>query len=413
MPPTPPTRTDDRVLPPSSPWAPRFGLDPGVVFLNHGSFGACPSEILDRQNEIRARIDREPIRFFVEDLEGLLDRARHALATFINADPEGLVRVTNATEGVNTILRSLRFEPGEELLTNNHEYNACNNALRFVAERSGASVVVADVPWPLRGDDQVVSAILAGVTPRTRLVLLSHITSPTGVVFPVARIVQELAARGVDTLVDGAHAPGMVPLDISEIGAAYYTGNCHKWLCAPRGAAFLHVREDRRHLIRPLTISHGANSPRTDRTRFRLEFDWTGTADVSPFLVLPDLIEYMDRLMPGGWPEILFHNRELALKGRVLLCRELDAEPPCPDSMIASLAAVPIADRTPEAAARPTRYHDALQDRLIASWGIQAPIVVFPRDTHRRMVRIAAQVYNTIEQVEYLAQALREEIDRR
>lgn len=406
------TTTEPRALPDASPLASRFSLDPSVVFLNHGSFGACPREIIDRQNEVRARIDREPIRFFVEDLEGLLDRARHALGAFINADPEGLVRVTNATEGVNTVVRSLRFEPGDELLTNNHEYNACNNALKFAAERSGASVVVADVPWPLAGDDQVADAILARVTPRTRLALISHVTSPTGVVFPVARIVKELAARGVDTLVDGAHAPGMVPLDVSAIGAAYYTGNCHKWMCAPRGAAFLCVRSDRRDRIRPLTISHGANSLRTDRPRFRLEFDWTGTADVSAFLVLPELIEWMDRLLPGGWPQVLFHNRELALKGRALLCREMGVEPPCPDSMIASLAAVPIADRTPEEAARPTRYHDALQDRLIAEWGVQAPIVVFPAGSNRRMVRIAAAIYNSIEQVEYLARALRHELGR-
>ncbi len=406
------TTTQARVLPAAGPLASRFGLDPSVVFLNHGSFGACPGEILERQHEVRVRINREPIRFFVEDLEGLLDRARHALAAFIHADPEGLVRVTNATEGVNTVLRSLRFEPGDELLTNNHEYNACNNAMRFVAERAGASVVVAEVPWPLGGDDDVVGAILARVTPRTRLVLLSHVTSPTGVVFPVARIVKELAARGVDAIIDGAHAPGMVPLDVSSIGAAYYTGNCHKWMCAPSGAAFLCVRADRRDRIRPLTISHGANSLRTDRARFRLEFDWTGTADVSSYLVLPDLIEYMDRLMPGGWPAILFHNRELALKGRAFLCRELGAEAPCPDSMIASLAAVPIADRTPQEAVMPTRYHDALQDRLIANWGIQAPIVVFPAGTQRRMVRISAANYNSIEQIEYLARALREEVVR-
>jgi isopenicillin-N epimerase len=399
-------------LPAAAPLAAAWGLDPRLVFLNHGSFGACPTAITDRQNELRERMEREPIRFFVEDLEGLLDHARHALAVFVNADAEGLVRVTNATEGVNTVLRSLRFQPGDELLTNSHEYNACNNALQFAAEQWGAKVVKAEVPWPLRDAGQVTQAVLAAVTERTRLVLLSHVTSPTGVVFPVEEIVRALNARGVDTLVDGAHAPGMVPLDLKAIDAAYYTGNCHKWMCAPKGAAFLSIRKDRRHLMRPLTISHGANSVRTDRSRLRLEFDYTGTRDVSGFLVLPELIKYMDGLVPGGWPGILFHNRELAIKGRTLLCREWGVPAPAPESMIASLAAVPITERTAQEAARPTRYHDSLQDRLIANWRVQAPVVVFPSGGYKRMIRIAAQLYNSIEQVEYLSRAVKAEIGR-
>jgi isopenicillin-N epimerase len=271
-------------------------------------------------------------------------------------------------------------------------------------------VVCADVPWPLRDPGQVTDAVLGAVTERTRLVLLSHVTSPTGVVFPVEQIVRELNARGVDTLVDGAHGPGMVPMDLRALDAPYYAGNCHKWMCAPKGAGFVSIRKDRRHLIRPLTISHGANSPRTNRPRLRLEFDYSGTADLSPYLVLPDLIRFMDGLVPGGWPEILFRNRELAIRGRAILCREWNAHPPAPESMIASLAAVPIRERTEAEAAMPTRYHDALQDRLVSHWHIQAPVVVFPHGGRERMVRIAAQLYNSLEQVEYLARAIKEEL---
>lgn len=387
-----------------------FGLDPARVFLNHGSFGACPTAILERQDELQARVERDAIRFFVEDLEPMLDAARFALAKFLNADPEGLVRVVNATAGVNTVMRSLRFRPGDELLTNSHEYNACNNVLRFVADHAGARVVEVDVPWPVRGDRDVIDAILAGVTPRTRLVLISHVTSATGLVFPVAEIVRELNARGIESLVDGAHAPGMLPVDITALSPTYYAGNCHKWMCAPKGTGFLWVRSDRRADIRPLIISHGANSKRADRPRYRLEFDYCGTEDVTGFLVLPELIKFMDGLLPGGWPEILFRNRELAIRGREVLCRELNVAPPAPEHMIASLAAVPIPDRTDAHTAIPTRYHDALQDRLIQKWGIQTPINVFPLGTSRRAVRIAAQVYNTLDQVEYLARALREEL---
>lgn len=396
--------------PPYSALGEHFCLDREIVFLNHGSFGACPRAVQAKQQAWRDRLEREPIRFFVEDLEGLLDGVRAALGRFLGADPEGLVRVTNATEGVNTVLRSLRFEPGDELLTNTHEYNACNNALRFVAERSGAKVVEAVVPWPLESERQVTEAVLGAVTKRTKIVLLSHITSPTGVVFPVGAMVRELNRIGVDALVDGAHAPGMIPLNLDALGAPYYTGNCHKWMCAPKGAAFLWVRKDRRELVRPLTISHGANSVRTDRPKFRIEFDYTGTADVSPFLVLPELIEFMDGLMPGGWAEIMRRNRAMALAGRELLCREMGTRPMAPESMIASLASVGIADRKPGDELKATRYHDALQDRLIAKWRIQAPIIVFPGGTGHRMARISPQVYNTLEQIEYLAAAIKTEL---
>lgn len=403
--------TKHRNLPPPSDLAHHWALDPDVVFLNHGSFGACPRAMLKAQDAVRTRMESEPIRFFVEELEALLDAARAALGEFLGADPEGLVRVTNATEGVNTVVRSLRFEPGDELLSGDHEYNACNNALDFAAERWGARVVRAHVPWPLEDPEQVVRAIVGAVTERTRLALVSHVTSPTGVVFPVERIVRELHERGVDTIVDGAHAPGMVRLDLDALGAAYYTGNCHKWMCAPKGTAFLWVRPDRRDVIRPLVISHGANSKRTDRPRFRLEFDYCGTADVSGFVILPELIRFMAGLVGGGWPEIMRRNRELAIRSRDVLCREMGSRAPAPDSMLGSLAAVWIADRRPERASIATRYHDELQDRLIANWGIQAPIVPFPAETPRRMVRASAQLYNTVGQVEYLARALNVEVE--
>ena len=383
---------------------PRWSLDPAITFLNHGSFGACPRAVLEAQARFRERMESEPVRFFVRELEPLLDAARAALGAFVGADPDDLAFVPNATAGVNTVLRSLALEPGDELLTTDHEYNACRNALEAVAGRARARVVIAPVPLPVSSPDEVVEAVLARVGPRTRFALVDHITSQTGLVFPVARIVEELARRGVDVMIDGAHAPGMLPLDVGALGAAYYTGNCHKWICAPKGAAFLHVRRDRQADIRPLSISHGANAPRTCRSKFRLEFDWTGTLDPSAYLCVPEAIRCMGSLLPGGWPALMAHNRATALAARALLCEALGCAPPSPEAMIGALAVVPLPDGRGEAPSSPL-YLDPLQDALLERWGVEVPVIPWPAPP-RRLLRISAQIYNERADYERLAGAL-------
>ena len=383
-----------------------WGLDPSIVFLNHGSFGACPLPVLEAQQRLREHIEREPVRFFVRELEERLDAARRELAALVGADPGDLVFVPNATYAVNSVLRSLEMKTGDELLTTDHEYNACKNALEFTAKRSGARVTVARVPFPLQSPDQVTAAVLDSVTPRTRLALIDHITSQTGLVFPIADLVSELAGRGVDTLVDGAHAPGMLPLDVRALGAAYYTGNCHKWLCAPKGAAFLAVRPDRQPAVRPLAISHGANSPRDDRSRYQIEFGYTGTDDPTPFLCVPEAIRFLGSLFEGGLEELQDHNRTTARAARDILCTALGLKPPCPDSMIGSLAAVPLPDGSPAPPASPL-YCDPLQDELLDRYRIEVPVIPWPHPP-KRILRVSAQAYNRVEQYHQLADALKE-----
>ncbi len=361
--------------------------------------------MLEFQQELRDRMEWRPVQFLARDLEKLLDEARGALAQFLGAKADNLVFVANATTGVNTVLRSLRFERGDELLVTDNEYNACRNALEFAAHRSSAKVVVAKVPFPLQSANQAVEAILSAVTPRTRLALLDHVTSQTGMVLPIARLVDELKARGVETLVDGAHAPGMTPLDLQALGAAYYTGNCHKWLCAPKAVGFLHVSSERQESIRPLSISHGANSPRTDRSRFLIEFAWTGTGDPTAALSVPEALRFVGSLLPGGWPEIMARNRALALAGRKILCDTLKISAPCPEECIGSLASVPI----PNAAdgVRPVEplSQDPVQDKLRVEHGIEVPVIHWPASP-KRVIRISAQLYNSLPQYKFLANAL-------
>ena len=376
-------------------------LDPQIVFLNHGSFGATPRVVLEKQNQLRAQMEAEPVRFFVRELEPLLDDARSQLARFLNADPAGLAFVPNATAGVNAVLRSLDLDKHDELLVTNVEYNACRNALDYVAAINGSKVVVADVPFPIESPDVVVELILQKVTDRTRLLLIDHVTSQTALILPVERIVAELQKRGVDTLIDGAHAPGMLPLDLRAIGAAYYTGNLHKWVCAPKGAAFLYVRENRRAGVRPVSISHGANSQRRDRSRFHLEFDWTGTFDPTAWLCVPESLRVMEGLVDGGWPEIMRRNHELALRARDILT----SDKPAPDEMIGAMAAVPLPDG--DLSVAPSLYGDPLQDRLLLEYNIEVPVVPWPHPP-KRVLRVSAQLHNTIEEYELLKAALLE-----
>jgi isopenicillin-N epimerase len=392
--------------PPPSALASQWALDPAVTFLNHGAFGACPRPVLELQSELRTRMEGDPVRFFVRELEGLLDQARVALAAFLGADPQGLAFVENASSGVSTVLRSLVFREDDELLTTNHAYNACLNAMRVVAERARAKVVVAEVPFPLRDPEEVVGPVLAAVTERTRLVVIDHVTSPTGVVFPVERMVPALQSRGIDVLVDGAHAPGMLPLNLEALGAAYYTGNCHKGLCAPKGAAFLQVRHDRRDIIRPLTISHGANSPRQERSRFWLEFDFTGSRDYSPALCVGRALEVVGGLVPGGWREVMEHNRALARRARGLLCDALGVATPCPESMLGSLAAVSLPDGSAQGGPSPL-LTDPLQDWLFFERGIEVPVYPWPASP-RRWIRVSPHLHNSEAQYLFLAAALRE-----
>ena len=378
-------------------------LDPSVTFLNHGSFGATPKVVLAKQDEFRQRMEREPVLFLARDLELLLDEVRRSFARFIGAPAEDLAFVSNATAAVNGVLRSLKLQANDDLLVTNHEYNASANALNFVAERSGARVKVIDVPFPVRSPEEVVERIVSAATTRTRLLLVDHITSQSALILPVQRIVAEMSALGIDTLIDGAHGPGQVPLDVQAIGAAYYTGNLHKWVCAPKGSAVLYVRDDKRASVRPIAISHGANSTRNDRSQFHIEFDWTGTFDPTPWLAAGEALRFIPSLVEGGWAEVMRRNHALALRARDILVGALGIDQPAPDDMIGSMASVPLPDGT--ATEIDPLGGDPMQNALFDRFKIEVPVMIWPSPP-KRVLRVSAQLYNTVDEYERLATAL-------
>jgi isopenicillin-N epimerase len=381
-------------------YASLWAFDPKVTPLNHGSFGACPREILAFQSELRSQMEWDTGDFLWTTLPARLQAALGRLGEFLGAAAEDLAFVTNASVGVSTILRSLDFAPGDELLVTSHTYAACHKAAQYVAERAGARLVIIDLPFPVDSEQQIIDAVLAGVSSRTRLALLDHVTSPTALVLPIARLVGELRARGVETLVDGAHAPGMVPIDLTQLGAGYYTGNAHKWLCAPKGSAFLHVRRDLQRLIHPCVISHGYGEG------FRAEFDWTGTSDPSAWLCIPKAIEFMQGLLPGGWPALMARNHALAIEARNLVNARFALAPAAPESMIGSIASIPLPPAAPGSAAA-RLSGDALgewfHDRGVRSMFPVAPVAA---------VRLSAQLYNHIGQYQQLADLLVEALGR-
>jgi isopenicillin-N epimerase len=349
-------------------------------------------------------MESEPVQFLWRRYEEWLEPARAELARFLGAAAKDLVFVTNSTTGVNAVVRSIPWRAGDELLTTNLDYNACHNVLLEVARRARAKVVTASVPFPLRSANDAVEAVLRSVTRRTRLAMIDHVTSDTAMVLPVEKIISELNSRGVDTLVDGAHAPGMLPFSVPKLRAAYYTGNLHKWVCAPKGAAFLWAREDKQDCLQPAVISHGNNRPRAGFSAFQDRFDWCGTFDPTAWMSVGEAIRWMEQLLPGGWTELRSRNRELARQARRVLCHSLNVEPPCPAQMLGAMATIPLPKKFE--GVPPSGKIDAEQLRLYDRFRIEVP---FNRagEPARRYFRISAQLYNTMEEYEFLSQALR------
>jgi len=378
-----------------------FLLDPDVVFLNHGSYGACPRPVFETYQRWQLQLERQPIAFLdpARGLNGWMHDARTALAAELGTSADNLVGLTNATVALNIVAQSLDLRPGDEILTTDHEYAALEKTWAYVCRRTGAKVVIVPIPLPLTNEPQFTDAILAGLTDRTRVLFLSHITSATALVFPIQRAVAEARARGIWTVIDGAHTPGHIPLNLDALGADFYAGNCHKWLMAPKGSAFLHVRPEMQPLINPLVISHGwtpESNAATDPGPFgnpafidRLEMQ--GTRDPAAWLSVPAAIAFRRQ---HGWDKVAAE------------CRRLVQDTA---ARVASLTGLPALGSpefcAPQMVAMPVPPCDVakLKTDLIERFHIEIPC--FTWGAHH-IVRVSAQGYNTQADMDRLVQAL-------
>lgn len=392
-----------------SPLAAHWVLDPAITFLNHGSYGACPIPVLEAQSRYRREMEAEPVQHFMEKCEKHLDRARSAWAGELHCDAQNLAFTSNATAAMSAIVHAIDWQPGDEVLVNDHEYMSVINDLRRLEQRVGLRIVTASIPFPIVSPEQAIEAICAKATERTRLAIVSHITSPTALVLPIERIVRALADRGIETLVDGAHTPGQASIDLAGLDPAYFVADLHKWACSPKGVGLLYARKDRQAGLRPLALSSRAHEPREDRSLFLKDFDYQGTDDYTGHIASLDALEFLRSLDPGGVPAIMARNHDMIVKAREIVCSAIDSTHACPDDMLGSMAAIILPPR-PESAT-PVRFGDPIQARLVEQHGIQVPIWVNSL-TGQRALRISAHVYNTLDDYRRLADALASEIER-
>jgi isopenicillin-N epimerase len=370
-----------------------FLLRPDVVFLNHGSFGACPRPVFEAYQAWQLELERQPVEFLGRRFPALMQEARAALGAFVGAAADDLVYIPNATTGVNIVARSLPLEPGDEVLSTDHEYGAMDRTWRFVCRKRGTRYIRQSVPLPITSVEQVVEAIWAGVTPRTRVLFVSQITSPTAIIFPVVELVRRARESGIITVVDGAHAPGQVSLDLTTQGVDFQLASFHKWGLGPKGSAFLYARREIQYLLEPLVVSWGWESERPGPSRFIDEQEYQGTKDIAAYLAVPAAIRFMQ---DHNWSQVQQTCHELVRYARRAITALTGLAPITPDSptWFAQMAAFPL----------PPCDGPALQKRLHDECAIEIPIVTW---NDRQFVRLSVQGYNTRADVDALVEALR------
>lgn len=369
----------------------QFLLNPTVTFLNHGSFGACPKSVLMEYQRWQNHIEQQPVAFFKREYPALMQAARQALAEYVHVGANDLAYFPNATTGVNVIARSLALQPGDEILASNHEYGAIERAFKFVAEKANAVYREHVIATPYINEADFIESFWSAVHENTRVILLSHITSPTAFIFPVQEICRRAREAGILTMIDGAHAIGQIPLDLSALGVDFYVSNNHKWLCSPKGSAFLYVRPDVQDLIEPLIVSWGWNSPEPGPSRFIDEQEWQGTSDPSAYLATPNAIQFQKQY---HWDTIRKSCHDLAIAARNQLITITKTEKLCSEENFAQMFAVEL----------PSIDVIKAQERLYTDFRVEAPIYKW---NNKSLLRVSIQAYNTEADIDQLLHAMR------
>ena len=370
-----------------------FLLNPDITFLNHGSFGACPQPVFEAYQRWQRELEWQPVEFLGRRFDDLMREARSVLANFVGADADEITYVTNATVGLNTIARSLDLRPGDEVVTTDHEYGALDRTWRFLCEKSGAQYIRQPIGVPIENADAAIEAVWAAVTDRTRALFLSHITSPTAITLPVKPLIDRARERGILTIIDGAHAVGQIDLNLHDLGADFYSSNCHKWLMSPKGSAFLYARRAVQHLVEPLVVSWGWQSEKPSSSRFIDEQEWQGTRDIAAYLSVPAAIKFF---RDQDWPSVRQQCHALVRYARqqATALTGLPSFTPDDAAWFSQLSLLPL----------PPCDLAALKTRLYDEYHIEIPVI---RWNDRYGVRISIQGYNTAADVDALIAALR------
>lgn len=376
-----------------------FMLDPDLVFLNHGSFGACPKPVFETYQQWQRELERNPVNFLARRSGELLAEAKGHLARYLGIASDDLVFLTNATSGVNIVARSLPLKKGDEILTTDHEYGACSNTWNYVCQHTGARYLQIPVPLPFRSED-FADLIWSGVTDRTRVIFLSHITANTALIFPVSELCRRARSAGILTLIDGAHAPGHIQLNLARLGADFYTGNCHKWLCAPKGSAFLYARSEHHTLLDAPVISWGYCPEETwrtgyeafsGRTQLERKFQWQGTRDIAAMLSVPAAIEFQAK---HNWELVSQDCHDLAVQTLHEICNITGFPPISRDDDFGQMVAIPV----------PPINLDKLEEDLLQLYKIEIPVTGY---RNWLFVRLSVQAYNTVGNMDKLIEAIR------
>jgi len=398
-----------KTLPPPSPLFNLWNLNPNIVHLNHGSFGGSPRYIIEKQKEYIDLLESEPVDFSVRQWYPHYFDNKKALAEYIGTSAHNFYLVPNTTIGINHILHNIR-ESGKQWLTTNHGYGACLHAFHKVGEDKGNEIIKIQIPFPLQDENQILEALNDGISPRTSMAMIDYISSATGILFPIKKIIELLHSKGIKVIVDAAHAPGMIDFVLDELNADYFVANCHKWICSPKGSAFVYVNPKHQQTYKPIFYSFYNDWNTESAAHWSNQFIWEGTKDYSAYLCIKEAIEYLPSLIDGGWSELKHHNKSLALKGAKYIGDKLELELPVPESMLGSIITIPLWDDK-----IPTinfNYYTEVKNILYDQYKIEVPCFFFPQ-APKQYFRISAQLYNSMEQYEYLAASLLEIRDRK